>query len=186
MPTKTHIKIRTLFFIVCFIHLFCAIAQTDTNYVLNFNFNEHQIKEADDKIIIKPVGVSLVDDRFGNKQSALYLHGNPYSYLNLGTSKLLKQKTGTISLWVNLDRRVYTGKGYDCNPIILTKNGPGNDFFCAYGLFYDCNSRRFATITHKDSTKDVIISSLDEALFNKWYHLVVTTNNNYVTFLCKR
>ena len=175
-------KSRIICFIICFISLLCVCAQTDTNYVLNFNFNDHQLKEADNKITIKPVGVSLVDDRFGNKQSALYLHGHPLSYLSLDTSHLLKPKQGTISLWVNLDRRVYTGKGYNYNPIILTKNGPGSDFFSAYSLSYDCNSRRFAAITHKDSTKDVIISSVDEALFNKWYHLVITYNNNQLAF----
>jgi hypothetical protein len=171
-----------LIFILCFLSVFYSISQTDTNYVLSFNFNEHQIKEVDNKITIKPTGVSLVDDRFGNKQSALYLHGHSFSYLNLGTTPLLKPKTGTISLWVNLDRRVYAGKGYDCNPIILTKNGPGNDFFCAYSMIYDCNSRRFTALVQKDSTKDVIISSEDEAIFNKWFHLVVTNNNNYVAF----
>ena len=175
-------KIRIIYFTICFISLFWAGAQTDTNYVLNFNFNQHQLKEDDNKITIKPVGVSLVDDRFGNKQSALYLHGHQFSYLNLGSGNLLKPKQGSVSLWINLDRRVYTGKGYDHNPIIITKNGPGNDFYSAYNMIYDSYSRRFTALVQKDSTNDVIISSVDEALFNKWYHLVVTYSKNYVAF----
>ena len=157
-------------------------AQTDTNYVLNFNFNTHQIKEADNKLIIKPVGVSLTDDRFGNKQSAIYLHGHPASYLNLGTSSLLKPKSGTISLWVNLDHRVYAGKGNDVNPIIITKNGPGNDFHCSYALYYDCLTTRLGAASHKDSSQTVNIMSTDEAVFNKWYHLVATYDNNQMAF----
>ena len=41
-------------------------SQTDSNVVLNFNFNEHQIKEVDDKLIIKPVGITLTADRYEN------------------------------------------------------------------------------------------------------------------------
>jgi len=157
-------------------------AQTDTNYVLTFNFNDHQIKEADNKVNVKSVGISLVDDRFGNKQSAIYLHGHPASYLNLSTSNLLKPKSGTIAVWVNLDHRVYAGKGNDANPIIVTKNNPGDDYYCAYGLYYDCLSRRLGVASQKDSTQTVSVMSVDEAEFNKWYHLVVTYDNNYMAF----
>jgi hypothetical protein len=157
-------------------------SQTDTNYILNFNFNDHQIKEASNKVIIKPVGISLVEDRFGNKQSAIYLHGHPASYLNLGTSNLLKPKGGTISVWINLDHRVYAGKGNDANPIIVTKNYPGDDYYCSYGLYYDCLTKRLGVASQKDSTQNVSIMSVDEAEFNKWYHLVVTYDNKYMAF----
>lgn len=173
---------NTIISILCFLSAFYAIAQNDTNYVLNFNFNQHQIKEADNKIAIKPVGVSLTDDRFGNKQSALFLHGHAESYLNLGVSQLLKPKKGSISLWVKLDRRIYSGKGYDSNPILQTKNGPGDDFILAYSITYDCYTKRFVAITTKDSTKEAFICSLDEPQFNKWYHLVLTYDNNYLSF----
>src|SRR6185437_11489176 len=136
-------KSRIICFIICFISLLCVCAQTDTNYVLNFNFNNHQLKEADNKIAIKPVGVSLTDDRFGNNESALFLHGHAESYLNLGVSTLLKPQKSTLSLWVKLDRRIYTGKGYDSNPIMETKNGPGDDFILAYSITYDCYTKRF-------------------------------------------
>src|SRR6185312_1291737 len=169
----------SLVFILSFKHSF---AQTDSNYVLNFNFNDHQIKEANNKVIIKPVGISLTDDRFGNKQSAIYLHGDAFSYLNLGTSNLLKPKAGTLSLWVKLDRRVYTGKGYDCNPIIVTKNDTGYDFNVAYGLAYDGYSNRFVANSFKDSTKETTVKSHELAIFGKWYHFVITYDNNFFTY----
>ena len=171
-----------LFFVLSFNLFFKSFSQVDSNFVLNFNFNNHQIKEANDKIIIKPVGVSLTDDRFGNKQSAIYLHGDATSYLNLGISNLLKPKKGTISVWVNLDRRVYTGKGYDTNPIIITKNGPGDDFIVAYAIVYDGYAKRFGTCSTKDSTKEAVASDAAETTFGKWYHLVMTYDNNYLTF----
>jgi hypothetical protein len=160
---------RNAWLVFFLLHAFFSLAQVDTNYTLSFNFNDHQIKEANNKLPVKPVGISLTEDRFGNKQSALYLHGHAASYLNLGTSNLLKPKSGAISLWVNLDRRVYTGKGYDSNPIITSKNGPGDDFIIAYCMDYDCNSKRFVSCSTKDSTKEVFMCSTDEAMFNKWY-----------------
>ena len=169
------------FFILFFV-AFCSSAQNDTNQVLIFNFNENEIKEANNTLAIKPVNVSLTEDRFGNKNSALYLHGHFLSYLNLGTSPQLKPKKGTLSLWVNLERRVYTGKGYDCNPIIITKNGPGYDFICAYAIVYDGYSKRMTVNANKDSTKDALISAKEEAAFNRWYHLVYTYDNNYGAF----
>jgi hypothetical protein len=172
----------SLFFLFTYTLSFFCFSQSDTNYVLTFNFNDHQIKEVNDKLPIKPVGISLTEDRFGNKQSAIYLHGHTASYLNLGTSSLLKPKHGAISLWVNLDRRVYTGKGYDGNPIIVTKNGPGDDFINAYCLAFDGYSRRLGACSTKDSTIESSISSVDEAIFGKWYHLVMTYNNNYFAF----
>ena len=168
-----------------FIYLCCtlkAYSQIDSNYVLTFDFNSHQIKEVNNKLPIKPVGISLTEDRFGNKQSAIYLNGHAGSYLNLGTSDLLKPKSGSISLWVNLDQRVYAGKGYDSNPIIETKNGPGDDFIIAYCIMYETYNKRFVSCSSKDSTKEVFICSNDEALFNKWYHLVITYDNNYYAF----
>jgi hypothetical protein len=176
------VSINKRLLVLGFIFPFSLFAQTDTNYVLRFDFNDHQIKEANNKLPIKPVGVSLTDDRFGNKQSAIYLHGHSASYLNLGTSTLLKPKSGSISLWVNLDRRIYTGKGYDCNPIIITKNGPGYDFIGSYMIAYDSYSRRLTALTSKDSTKEVFVCSIDEALFNKWYHLAITYDDNYFSF----
>jgi hypothetical protein len=181
IPLSISFKKNALF-VLCFFAVFFAVSQTDTNYVLNFNFNEREIKEADNKVVIKPVGVSLTDDRFGNKKAALFLHGHAESYLNLGVSQLLKPKTGSISLWVKLDRRIYSGKGYDSNPILQTKNGPGDDFILAYSLTYDCYTKRFVSISTKDSTKEAFICSLDEGQFNQWYHLVTTYDDNYLAF----
>ena len=128
----THFKILIIVLLLFSINLF---AQFDPASAITIDFNDHEIKEKNNKIIPKPVGVSLVKDRFGNEKSALYLHGNQYSYLNLGNSPHLKPENGSISIWVNLDRFIYSGKGSESNPIIGTKNGPQDDFNYAYGLF---------------------------------------------------
>ena len=180
-PSSIALK-RIYFFFISFFLATYSHSQVDSTYVLSFDFNEHQIREANDKLPIKPVGISLTDDRFGNKQAAIYLHGHSGSYVNLGISDLLKPKSGSISLWVNLDQRVYAGKGYDSNPIIETKNGLGDDFIIAYCIMYECYNKRFISCSSKDSTKEVFICSNEEALFNKWYHLVITYDKNYYAF----
>lgn len=159
-----------------------SLAQIDSNTTLTFDFNDHEIKEKDLKVIPKGVGVSLVKDRFGNKKSALYLHGNPDSYLNLGNSTYLKPENGTISLWINLDRIIYAGKGGESNPIIGTKNGPQDDFNCSYALFLDYTTKRLGAASHKDSTQDINIKSENEITFNNWYHLVYTFDGNQFAF----
>ena len=57
-----------------------------------FDFNSSNYNEKFNRVVTTPVSVSLVEDRFGNESSALYLHGHAHSYLNLGTSGLLKPK----------------------------------------------------------------------------------------------
>lgn len=159
-----------------------SFAQIGSNTTLTFDFNDHEIKEKDYKVIPKGVGVSLVKDRFGNEKSALYLHGNPGSYLNLGSSSNLKPENGSISLWINLDRIIYAGKGSESNPIITTKNGPQDDFNCSYALFLDYATKRLGAVSHKDSTQDINIKSENEITFNNWYHLVYTFDKNQFAF----
>lgn len=47
-----------------------SFSQTDTSICLTFDFNNREIKENNNKIAIKPVGVSLTYDRFGNDDMA--------------------------------------------------------------------------------------------------------------------
>lgn len=172
--------------LLCFAFLLAVIslpAQDSTTHIV-FDFNNHTYNEKHDLITGKPVNISLIEDRFGNPKSACYLHGNYNSYLNLGTSPLLKPKHGTIALWVKLDRRVFAGKGYESNPIIITKNSYSQDFYDAYTLFYDLKSGRFMTFSSIDSTgiKQAGINSVDTIIFNRWYHLAVTYDNHRMAF----
>ena len=171
---------KILFIILLF--SFKIFAQADSTAVLTFDFNEHEIKEKDKKVILKPVGVTLVDDRFGNEESAVYTEGNNFSYLNLGTSDLLKPIKGTISIWVNLEIRTYFGKGADFNPFLSTKNAKGYDFIHAYYLGYECKSNKFGVSLTKDSANAAILNSNFHAKFNEWQHLVLTFDNQFAAF----
>lgn len=172
-------KILIVFLFFSFVK---AYSQVDSSISLNFDFNKHEIKENDNKVFPKSEGVTLTNDRFGNEKSAVYIHGHLTSYLNLGTSKLLKSPVTTISMWINLDRRIYAGKGYESNPIILVKNSYGDDFISALLISYDCYSKRLVVNSCKDSTQEVLIYSNKSFVFNKWYHLVLVCNNDFLAF----
>lgn len=175
-------KYKRFSLFVCVILSIKLSAQTDTNLVLNFNFNEGIIKEENGLIIPKPVGVTLTEDRFGNKDHAVYIHGNNKSYLNLGTSPALKPEKGSISLWFKLDRRIYVGTGYDSNPIIITKSRPGEDFVISYEIYVDSYSNRLTACSTKDSTGEALVSSKEKIQYARWYHVVMTFDNRHFNF----
>jgi hypothetical protein len=160
----------------------CYAEEPDSNMVFNFNFNNHSFREQNNLISIKPVGVMLVEDRFGNSESAIFLNGHLNSYLNLGTEQVLKSPITTISLWININRRVYAGRGYDSNPILIVKNGQGDDFIVAYSILYECSNNRFSVCSTKDSVTECILNSVQEVTFGKWYHLVFTSDNRELSF----
>jgi hypothetical protein len=159
-----------------------VFSQIDSSTVLTFDFNAHEIKEKDRRVIPRAQGVTLTADRFGNERSAIYIHGNLFSYLNLSSSRLVKPEKGTISLWINLDRRVYSGKGYDNNPIVYTKNYQKLDFNLAYAIGYDCYAKRLIAYSSEDSLKDVSVAAIDNFDFGTWHHLVMSFDDDYLAF----
>ena len=148
--------------------------------VLSFDFFDHTFNEALGLVKTRPFGVSLVEDRFGNEKSAVFINGHQNSYLNLGTKSILKAKKTTISLWVYLNRLIYSGQGDFCNPIFLVKNGPGNDFYVAYNIAF--GNDRFSATASKDSIKEAIITGVNKAEFTHWYHLLITSDNTHFAF----
>jgi Concanavalin A-like lectin/glucanases superfamily/Histidine kinase len=161
--------------IVCIIIIHTSYAQSNIQEPITFDFNAHNYSEKYKRLEIKSVGTTLSYDRFGNKDAAVYLHGHFASYLNLGTSSLLKPKAGSISIWFNLDRTVYAGKGADINPIILTKHKLGNESYESYSIFSYYRPKSYlSAIVSSDSTSRADISSKDELKYSTWYHAVIT------------
>lgn len=166
---------------ILFLALYSAcLSQTDSNIVLRFDFNDHQFKEVNGIVTIKPVGVTLTEDRFGNKHSAAYLQGNTSSYLNLGSSDLLKLKKGTLSFWVNIQAVVLAGKGYRGNPLFLARNAATEDFNLAFGVGYSVPNNRFGVQSSKDSIQEATIFAKDTVNLNTWYHILITIDNNHL------
>ncbi len=151
----------------------------DTNLVLKFHFDDYESSLSNDNLIRK-VGVSSSSDRFGNQNAACYFQGNTQSYVNLGTSHKLKPKKGTISLWFRLDEVVFSGQGYTHNVIILTKSHVGNDFFEGYMIDYDYQGKRIIGAVTQSSLNQLSIRSTDTLNIGKWYHSVLTFDDNYL------
>lgn len=160
----------------------CRAESIDSSTVLSFDFNDHHYEEKYKRTKVTALGVSLVEDRFGNERSAVFFNGHIHSYLNLGTSPILKPKRATISLWVNLTQRIYAGKGAEFNPIFLLKNSTSDDFFTAYGISYEGSSKRFNATSSKDSLNESIVHSVNEVKFSEWYHLVLVADNHSFAF----
>lgn len=157
----------------------CHAQDPESDAVLRFDFNDHRIHENNDQVTITATGVNLVDDRFGNERSALYVYGNTHSYVNLGSSDLLKPEQGTISLWVNLQTPIYFGKGYSANPFITMRNGPGDDFVNACFIGYDFLARRINVQNSNDSLRSVSIYAQSILEVNSWYHVVMTFDDRH-------
>lgn len=176
---KFPLSLKLIVVVFCFWHL-KTIAQVDTTVTLTFDFNDHKIKEKDDKVIPKGSGALLVEDRFGNEKSAIYLRGDVASYLSLGTSKLLKSPNMTVSFWVNLFRRNYVGKGGEFNPLIQLNNGPGEDFINAFAVAYNPTLNYLAFASTKDSTLEAYVYDSEPFTFKKWHHVVAICNNSFI------
>jgi|GEM_PF-2109639 len=121
------------------------------------------------------VGAALTADRFGNANSAYYFNGQPNCYINLGTSSTLKPLKGSISVWARPDGFSALGSGYLLNPIILTKNQPGNNCYEGYaiGLVTVTGYPEFHnTITQPFCNQiNAIYSGVN---YQSWYHIVMT------------
>jgi len=161
--------------------LFCSLltpalsfAQVEDGLVARYYFNKGAAVSDAGPYVPKAVGVSFGEDRFGNPNAALRLYGNSKSYLNLGTSPGLKPPEGSISVWVNIFQETYTGNGYPVNPIIMTKNHPGDDFFESYAIIYSLQNKRFGASATLSPLNQLSVNSAKPAELERWYHVVLT------------
>lgn len=155
-----------------------VFAQSEEGLVAEFTFNNGTPANSVNGTSAKAVGVTYGEDRFGNPGSACFLSGAVGSYLNLGTGADLKPGQGTISLWVKMMGEVYSGQGYECNPIILTKNSEGDDFFEAYAISYGLESKRIGAAASLSSLNQVPILSTGAFELYGWHHLVMTYSDS--------
>jgi hypothetical protein len=175
-------KYKVLVFIVC---IFCQAAGSQilqlpsAKFTFNDNSNYNEISPG---LAPRLIGVNYTEDRFGNANNALYIFGNEYSYINLGNYKAIKPVKGTISLWVKIERIVFSGSGYKANPILLTKGRANDDFYEAYGIYYTYDRNKIVVNTARDSLRQITITSKKEfSLFN-WHHLVLSYDNDFFSF----
>lgn len=161
---------------------FLLKAQVTRGIVAKYSFNSGQAINECGSLQPKVSGASFVNDRFGNSEAAIYLHGNISSYLNLGTDDLLKPRCGSVSLWVNIDIIMYKGAGnWDYNPILITKNNSGDDFNEGYFIGLNYSTFKLNTTTTENPENQVTLNSLHEFSLRKWHHIVMTYDDDFLT-----
>lgn len=157
----------------------CRKAQDKTEPVASYSFNDCKDYNEVSGEKAKLVGTDFAEDRFGNANHAIRTYGDAYSYINLGKSKHIKQKVGTISLWVKIERRVWAGSGYRCNPILLTKNTNESDFYESYSIYYNLDNRKTGSSCCFDSLNQSCNESTSSVALYEWYHIVMSYDRNF-------
>ncbi len=158
------------------------MAQPEQGLVASFSFNDVADEEDITHRKIKLVGAGRAQDRFGNENHAIYLFGDKYSYINLGTDSSLKQKNFTASLWVKVENPAYSGRGRFVNPILITKRSREIDFYEAYGIGYYHETKNVIALCTEDSTRQASIARIKEFQLRKWHHLAITFDHDTFAF----
>ncbi len=170
-----------IFWCACFL-TFAANAQYEQHVVAKYTFDKGTIVNEASGVQPKSLGVSIVEDRFGNDNAAIYLQGNRWSYLNLGADSILKPVCGSISLWLNIDIVVEKGdEGWDYNPVLLTKSRTGNDFYEGYFIGLNFHTYRLNVTTTRDQLHQISLNSRKSFGLRQWHHVVMTYDDNYLT-----
>ncbi|MBL7910141.1 MAG: histidine kinase [Bacteroidia bacterium] len=157
-------------------------SQTQSSPAAKFLFNNKSDLDLVNNLKARLVGVNFTTDRFGNENNALFFSGNAGSYVNLGSSKLLKQRAGSISLWIKIEHPVMSGTGAKYNPILITKCNPSDDFYESYAIYYMLETKKIVAVCAKDSTRDIGVFSKSSSTQNNWQHLVMTYNDDVMSF----
>lgn len=175
-------RFKALFVLIFLFALKFADAQNDLRPQAKFSFNNKTDYDEVSKRKPKLIGVNYVEDRFGNANHAVFIYGNADSYINLGNYPALKPVEGSISLWVRIEKETWAGNGYKANPILLTKGRKGDDFYEAYGIYYDLEGRRLDASCARDSLRQIAVRGSQKVTRFKWHHLVLTYDFQYFTF----
>jgi len=160
----------------------CLNGQDGKGPVAKFSFNNRQSYDELSGQKAKLVGAYFTEDRFGNTGNAVYLAGNPDSYLNLGNYPALKNRVGSISIWLMLELEVTLGKGGMINPVILAKCADREDYYEAYAIYYLIESNRIEAGSSRDSLKQSTIFSMEDFTRYRWHHLVITYDDDLLGF----
>ncbi len=173
--------LRYLIFLIGFSFV-CITSVKAGDPIVSFSFNKANLSDDKDRCKGKGYNFSFVDDRFGNRNSACYIQGGEGSYLNLGTSDLLKPKVGTISLWINIEHPMLHGKGIESNPILFTRSHDGEDHNEAFYIGYDYETKNLNINTTLSKEEQITMYSIKAFDIRKWHHVAMAYDNKFLSF----
>lgn len=160
-----------------------TLAQLDKGLVAKYTFNNGETIDEVGKNNAKVYGASLTEDRFGNEKSAYFLHGNKNSFINLGTSDVLKPVKGSISIWIKIEHAMESGKGVESNPILITRAHSGVRHNEAYYIGYDYKSKNINVNTTYSQLDQISIYSVsNKSTLGIWHHVVMTYDDKFLKY----
>ena len=161
---------------------FFLCGQEGAGPVAKYTFNDTKGRDEAGKNDAVLRNVLPTDDRFGNANYAYFMHGNSSSYINLGKTKTLKPKHGTVSLWAKLNLVCYNGSGVAANPIIITKAHDGVDFNEAYSIAYNFNLHHLTAATSLSELHQAYVHPDKTTSLREWHHVVMTYDNEFLSY----
>jgi hypothetical protein len=174
--------IKFLYSLIVLITVKTSFAQLNNGLIAKYFFDNGNAKDDLGRHNAKAYGASLTADRFGNANSAYFLHGDFGCYLNLGTSNEIKPRQGSVSLWVKIDHLILSGEGVDINPIMFTRAHNGEDFVEAIFIGYDINTKNINVNTTLSKEKQVGIYASKPSSLREWHHVVMTFDKAFLCF----
>jgi hypothetical protein len=172
---------RILLWLLAFLVSSGASGQSHAGPVARFSFNNGN---ANDEIAghhAKAYNTLPAEDRFGNRNHAMFLQGNYDSYINLGSGPWLKHRNATISLWVNVAQNIFKGTGVEHDPILLTHAFAGDDFNEAIFIGYHFYLRTISANNSLSKERQVYLIPVNTTYLRTWYHLVFTYDDNFAS-----
>jgi hypothetical protein len=158
----------------------CGIAQVPTDgLVAEYSFNDGTGDEPINNLDATFIGdVDDATDRFGNEKKAKKLNGDLGSYINLGSSSLLKNiGDATISMWVKAEKEPnINGYGNTWQPLIIAKSNSNEiELVEGYALYRDFEEEKMVGVYNSTSSDIYITTYANEAIIgDKWEHVVLT------------
>ena len=171
--------LQRIYFLIFLIHAIIVNSQVNKGLVARYSFTNGSTKDDVGTNNAKAYNLDRTEDRFGNSNSAYYFQGNIDSYLNLGTNDALKQKNGSISLWVKIDQPMYKGRGILCNEFIFTRSSIGPDFDEAFVIGYNFDLRKIYMANSNSELEQISLHALSTSYLHTWYHIVCTYDDQY-------
>lgn len=169
---------RNLLICALVLQVFTGLCELPPGIKAFFPFDDGDLRDVINGKDAKAYSVLLVDDRFGNKNAAVFLHGSSGSYLSLGHGPELKSEAMSISLWVKIDIAMEGGRGFQFNPVLRVRNDTVSDFNEAYSIGYDFRAGRLDMSTTLDKTRQVRLNSGEILSLREWHHVVLAFDDD--------
>lgn len=160
-----------------------AVAQDELHAkpVASFHF-DHSLSDAVSGRQARARGWAYTTDRFGNPDHAVYLQGNPDSYVNLGTGPELKMKFASISLWVKVDQPLHKGFGLLQNPVLFVRSAEEENCNEAYYVGYHIDLEKINVNTSTPGGKQVTLYPAEKTRLMQWHHVVMTYDDDTLCY----